>query len=72
MPKMKLTALAVARIAPPEKRQIDYFDTTMPAFGVRVSLAGTRIYFVMTRVHGKLVRLPLGRAKTPTTIPACR
>lgn len=63
MPKMKLTALAVARIAPPTRGQVDYFDTTVPAFGVRVSVAGARTYFVMTRVHGKLTRLTLGRAK---------
>lgn len=63
MPKIKLTALAVARLTPPEHGQVDYFDTAMPAFGVRVSLAGTRTFFVMTRVHGKLVRLTVGKAK---------
>jgi integrase len=63
MPKMKLTALAVARIAPPVTGQVDYFDTAMPAFGLRVSLAGSRTYFAMTRVHGKLVRLTIGKAK---------
>ena len=61
MPKMKLTALAVARLTPPTSGQVDYFDTTVPAFGVRISLAGTRTYFVMTRVHGKLIRVTLGR-----------
>lgn len=63
MPKLKLTALAVGRLSPPETGQVDYFDTTMPAFGVRVSHAGARSYFVMTRVQRKLVRLTLGRAK---------
>lgn len=63
MPKMKLTALAVGRLNPPATGQVDYFDTTMPAFGVRVSLAGTRTFFVMTRVHGKLARLTIGKAK---------
>lgn len=63
MPKMKLTALAVARLTPPESGQVDYFDTTMPAFGVRLSLAGTRSYFVMIRLHGKLTRLTIGKAK---------
>lgn len=63
MPKIKLTALTVARLAPPERGQVDYFDSTMPAFGVRVSLAGARTFFVMTRVHGKLVRLTIGKAK---------
>ena len=63
MPKMRLTAAAVERITPPTKGQVDYFDATVPAFGLRVSYAGARTYFAMTRVHGKLVRLTIGRAK---------
>lgn len=63
MPKMKLTALAVERLARPEKGQVDYFDVAMPSFGVRISIAGSRTYFVMTRVNKKLVRLTIGRAK---------
>ena len=63
MPKTKLTALAIAKLAAPKAGQIDYFDISMPGFGLRVSLAKTRTYFVMTRVHGKLVRLTIGKAK---------
>jgi integrase len=63
LPKVKLTSLAVARLTPPDRGQIDYFDISMPAFGVRLSLAGTRTYFVMTRIHGKLARLTIGKAK---------
>jgi integrase len=64
MPKLKLTALSVARLTPPEGGQVDYFDTTLPSFGVRLSAAGTRSFFVMTRVHGKIARLSIGKAKT--------
>lgn len=63
MPKIKLTALSVARLAPPKSGQVDYFDTSLPAFGVRLSHAGTRSYFVMTRINGKLSRLTIGKAK---------
>jgi integrase len=63
LPKLKLTALTVARLMPPVRGQIDYFDASLPAFGLRISLAGTRTYFVMTRVHGKLARLSIGKAK---------
>lgn len=69
MPKMKLTTLAVGRIAPPKRGQTDYFDAAMPAFGVRVSSAGTRTFFAMTRVHGKLVRLTIGKAKLADDAP---
>jgi integrase len=60
---MKLTALAIGRINPPASGQADYFDTAMPSFGVRVSVAGTRTFFVMTRVQGKLARLTIGKAR---------
>ena len=63
MPKMKLTALSVARLNPPPTGQVDYFDSAFPAFGLRVSVAGSRTYFVMTRVQGKLARLTIGKAK---------
>lgn len=63
MPKTKLTSLSVGKLPIPPKGQVDYFDTAMPSFGVRLSLSGSRTYFVMTRVHGKVVRLTIGRAK---------
>lgn len=63
MPRMKLTALSIARMVPPDSGQTDYFDTALPSFGIRLSHAGTRSFFVMTRVHGKLVRLTIGKAK---------
>jgi integrase len=63
MPKTKLTSLSVGKLPIPPKGQVDYFDTAMPSFGVRLSLSGSRTFFVMTRVHGKVVRLTIGRAK---------
>src|SRR3954462_9410111 len=61
MSKACLTALAVDRIKPPEAGQIEYFDTHLPAFGLRVSYSGTKAWIVMTRVGGKLTRITLGR-----------
>src|SRR5215204_740478 len=61
MPKARLTALAVDRIKPPEAGQVEYFDTHLPAFGLRVSYSGTKAWIVMTRVGGKLTRITLGR-----------
>jgi integrase len=69
MPKMKLTALTVSRLPVPESGQVDYFDTVLPAFGVRISLAGTRSYFVMVRIHEKLARLTIGKAKVSDDAP---
>src|SRR5690606_38207592 len=43
--------------------QVDYFDSLLPAFGVRVSYGGSKTWFVTTRIAGrnKLVRLKIGR-----------
>jgi integrase len=61
MPKTRLTVAAVERLKPPEAGQIEYFDTHLPAFGLRISYSGTKAWFVTTRVDGKLTRITLGR-----------
>jgi len=61
MPIKNLTPLAVGKLKPPASGQIDYFDKQLPGFGLRISRMGTKTYFVMVRVHGKKVRITLGR-----------
>lgn len=63
MATTKLTAPAIERLKPPAKGQAEYFDRTLPGFGLRVSYAGSKTFFVMTRVRGsgRLVRVTLGR-----------
>src|SRR4051794_37149736 len=61
MPKARLTALAVDRFKLPANGQVEYFDTHLRAFGLRVSYSGTKAWIVMTRVNGKLTRITLGR-----------
>ncbi len=62
MPRMKLTAAAVEKIKPPPTGQVEYFDQHLPSFGLRVSYKGTKSWFLMTRVEGKLIRMTLGKA----------
>jgi integrase len=52
----------VKRIAPPTKGQVEYFDTSMPGFALRLSYSGTKAWVLMTRVRGspKLIRMTLG------------
>lgn len=67
MPRKKLTDVAVRNLpAPPaEKRQVDYWDTLLGSFGVRVSYNGTKAWVVQPRVlkGGKwtATRITLGR-----------
>ncbi|MQX37345.1 tyrosine-type recombinase/integrase [Roseospira navarrensis] len=63
MPRTKLTAAGVARLSPPAEGQVDWFDAALPAFGLRISASGVRSYILLTRIHGKKVRLTLGRAR---------
>ena len=61
MPKLRLTAAAIDRFQPPTSGQVEYYDTHLPAFGMRVSYSGAKAWFVMTRIDGKLTRITLGR-----------
>ena len=61
MPRLRLTSAAVERLKPPAAGQVEYFDTQIPSFGLRISYSGARAWFVTTRIDGKLTRLTLGR-----------
>ena len=63
MPKLvskALTDLAVRKARPKDKRY-DLYDAALRGFGVRVSTSGTKVWFVMRRVNGRMVRYSLGR-----------
>jgi hypothetical protein len=60
LPTAKLTQVAVERLRPPATGRIEYFDTQLPAFGLRISATGRKSWIVMYRVGGKLVRETLG------------
>ena len=61
MPVLRLTTVVVERLRAPPRGQVEYFDTHLPAFGLRVSYSGAKAWVVMTRLNGRLVRLTLGR-----------
>src|SRR5665213_706613 len=46
---------------PPRPKQIDYFDESLPGFGLRVSYNGRKSWIVLYRCHGVKGRLTLGR-----------
>lgn len=59
--KFKLTKTIVDKIPMAEKgKQVEYYDSELPAFGVRVS-ATSKTYFVRKWINGKLSRVTLGR-----------
>ena len=61
MPIKRLTATGVDKLRPLASGQIEYFDELLPSFGLRISHAGTKAWFVTLRVNRKLARITLGR-----------
>jgi integrase len=61
MATTKLTELAVKLMRPPASGRAEVFDTLLPSFGLRITAGGVKSWVVMTRVHGKLKRITLGR-----------
>ena len=47
----------------PGKRMIEYWDSELPGFGLRVHPSGRRTWFVMFRQRGKQRRVSLGTSK---------
>jgi integrase len=64
MATTRLTELAVEKMRPPKTGRIERFDALLPSFGLRVSSSGIKTWMVMTRVHGTLKRITLGRWPT--------
>src|ERR1700751_5763846 len=46
---------------PPPPKQVDYFDDSLPGFGLRVSYSGRKSWIVLYRCNGVKGRLTLGR-----------
>lgn len=61
MPTTTLTVASVERLKSPVAGQIEYYDRRLPSFGLRLSYHGTKSWFVMTRLDGKLIRVTLGK-----------
>jgi hypothetical protein len=57
MPKLHLTDIVVRSLKAPASGQVDYWDATTRAFGVRVSQAGTKTF--VAKVHNQ--RVTIGR-----------
>ena len=77
MPNLKLTQLAVDRLNPPASGRVEYWDLALPGFGLRISPAiggrpPRKVWQVMYRVNGKLVRETLGTLATVPRLEAAR
>jgi integrase len=63
--RVKFTDRSLKAIKPPPPpKQVDYFDETLPGFGLRVSYNGRKSWVVLYRCNGIKGRLTLGRFDT--------
>jgi integrase len=60
MARLRFTVRSIDAIQAPSKGQIDYWDSTMPGFGLRVTTQGRKSWIVMYRHEGIKRRLTLG------------
>jgi hypothetical protein len=66
MPTRKLTQPGIEKLNGPPSGRIEYWDSQLPGFGLRISETGRETWVVMYRVRGRLVRETLG---TTAVIP---
>jgi integrase len=60
--RVKFTDRSLTAIKPPPRpKQVDYFDDSLPGFGLRVSYNGRKSWIVLYRCNGVKGRLTLGR-----------
>jgi len=60
MPTIRLTQLAVDKLAPPSIGRTVYWDRHLPGFGIRVTANGAKSWVAMYRVNGKAVMETIG------------
>jgi len=61
MPTTKLTDLAVRRLKAPAAGRVEYFDATLPGFGIRITAADARSWVLLYRAGSAKRRMTLGR-----------
>ncbi len=60
MPTVKLTTRAVESARAPASGRIEYWDSALPGFGLRVTDRGRKSWVMMYRIQGRLRRLTIG------------
>jgi integrase len=77
MPNLKLTQAAVERLRAPATGRVEYWDSQLPGFGLRIGAAlvgreARKTWQVMYRVKGKLIRETLGTLSTVPKVDVAR
>ena len=60
MPTKRLTELFVARVKPPARGRVEYFDAAFPGLALRVTAKGRKSWCTFYRFNGRLRRFTIG------------
>ena len=60
--RVKLTKTSVRGLKPQANKQVVYWDSQLPGFGIRVSAGGAKTYFYQGRLGYQLIKMGIGRA----------
>src|ERR1700757_4481317 len=60
MPTTKLTQAAIEKLKAPEEGRLEYRDSQLSGFGLRISESGRKTWVALYRVGRKLVRETIG------------
>src|SRR5262249_52432048 len=60
MPTTKLTQAAIDKLKAPNVGRVEYWDSQLPGFGLRISKSGRKTWIALYRVGGQLIRETIG------------
>lgn len=72
MPTLRLTQVAIERLAPPKAGRVEFFDSVLPGFGLRVSEGGHKAWVLFYRLGGRQRRCTLGSLATYPKVETAR
>jgi integrase len=78
MPTLKLIQGAIAKLQPPAEGRVEYWDSLLPGFGIRIAAAlqpgrdPLKTWQVMYRVNGRQVREKLGTIRSVPKVEQAR
>ena len=70
--KFNFTKATLGSLPAPDKGQVIYHDTKQPGLALRITPAGTRVFYVYRRLAGRPVKMALGQFPGDLTIEKAR
>ena len=59
--KIKLSRTVVEKLTPEQGKQLVFWDQDISGYGIRVSAGGSKTFFYQDRLHGKVLKITIGK-----------